>query len=218
MRAGALWCVISDIAILAFSGYWILRHGSYDWVVVESSRLPGVRFAPIALVALYLVGAAFITAKPPIHRERMLCARRILRVSVLTTALLGLGVYVSWLREPPVGAWWVGVTCLNVLTTLTWGIYLRGVALRIPDEWLAFHAMLAAISLAVLDALLNLYPWMVYALAWRGIARLPFLRTFPLALGTLCFSIYSTYLAARFYRAFGVARAEALASVAEPAS
>jgi hypothetical protein len=103
---------------------------------------------------------------------------------------------------------------LNVAVTLTWGVYLCRLALRVPDGALGFQALLAAVVSAVLWSLLYVVPLLVRALPEPPRTARPATRTgnSPLEVLLWAAGFYTLFVTIRFYRAFAAAGAPATVS------
>lgn len=212
---GALWSIVAQSGWLGVTGYWLARHGSYDWNVVVSSPVSGVAL-PILLTALNLVAVVCLTFPAPGAADALFSPRRALRIFTPVMASMTLMGYLPALREPPVFMFWLGFSSLQAALSLVWGLFLGGIALRIPSWGLALETVLAAAGAALLEAILYVYPLVLYAggvrFGWK--AALP--PVAPLQLALWGITGYSLILLVRFYRALAAACATAEPSTDPP--
>jgi hypothetical protein len=197
---GALWSVIAQAGWLGVTGYWLARHGSYDWNVLLSSPVSGIAM-PILLTALNLVAVVYLTSPAPGAADSLFSPRRALRVFTPVMASMTLMGYLPALREPPVFMFWLGFGSLQAALSLVWGLFLGGIALRIPNWGLALETVLAAAGAALLQAILDVYPLVLHvgAVRFGWNAALP--PVAPLQIAGWAIAGYSLVLLVRYYLA-----------------
>lgn len=182
------------------TGYWLARHGSYDWNVLLSSPVSGIAL-PILLTALNLVAVVYLTSPEPGAVDPLISPRRVLRVGTPVMAAMTLMGYLPAVREPPLLTFWLCFGVLQATLSLVWGLFLGGVALRVPNRGLASEFVLAAAGAAALEATLYVYPLLSHAGAirfgWK--AGLPPVALLQVAVWGI--AGYSLLLLVRYYLA-----------------
>lgn len=207
---GAGMVVVAQAGWLALTGYWLARHGSYDWNVLVSSPVTGV-VAPLLLTAVNLAGVLLLTSPSPVRADFLLSPRRLLRVCTAVMAVMNLMGYLPALREPPEARFWVPFGVLQATTSFVGGLFVLTLALRLPARQLGVEALFAAAGSALVEAVLYVYPW--FYLVW------PYSRRLILAgqEGAMQVALWGLggYLAVvmvRLYLALGAARETAAAA------
>jgi hypothetical protein len=196
--------IASQIGWLVVSGYWLARHGSYDWNVMVSSPVTGV-VVPLLLTATNLVGVVLLTAPHPQQLDSLLSPRRLWRVLTAVMTVLGVMGYLPALREPPEARFWVPFGALQATTSLTWGAFVLTVALRLPNPRLGVEALLVAGATALIEATLYVYPWFVVMWPFgRGITLRGQEGTMQVVLWGL--GGYALFVMVRLYLALAAAR------------
>ena len=206
---GAALVLVAQGGWLALSGYWLSRHGSYDWNVLVSSPLSGITL-PLALTAVNLLGVLFLTSPLPHQTERVGSPRRMLRLGTAIMAVMIVTGYAPAVREPAATAFWVTFGVVQALTSFVTGVFLSTVAMRVPNKGLALETLLVAAATALLEAALYVYPWLGYG-GVRGLqGGRPPVGPAQMLLGAL--GGYMLVLALRYYLALAAALGTAAAA------
>ena len=205
---GACLLIATQAGWLAVSGYWLVRHGSYDWNVMVSSPVSGI-VVPLLLTAVNLVGVVRLTSPHPQQVDSVLSPRRLWRVLTAVMTVLAMMGYVPALREPPQAKFWIPFGVLQATTSVMWGVFVLTLALRVPNWQLGVEALLAAGATALLEATLYVYPW--FAVVWpvvRGIMLRG--QEGPMQIALWGLGGYSLFLMVRLYLALAAARETAV--------
>jgi hypothetical protein len=168
---------------------------------------------PIALTVLDLVATLLLTTPRPQHAERLITSRWLLRAGVLLTAVMGTAGYLPAVYQRPQPQYWLAFGLLSAGTTLAWGLYLSGLALRIPNATLAFETLLCALLSAMVWSLLYVVPWITRGRSGRAEPIAQAARRSPLEIALWCAGLYVLIVTFRYYRAFTAAGVAAAASI-----
>ena len=213
---GSSLLIVAQVGWLALSGYWLVRHGSYDWNVMVSSLVTGV-VAPLLLTAINVMGVVLLTSPRPDRADFLLSPRRLWRVGTAVMSVLSVMGYLPALREPPEPRFWVPFGVIQVTTSLLWGLFVLTVALRLPDRRLGIEALLAGACAALIEATLYVYPWLFVMWPLGGGVTMRG-QVGPMQLALWGLGGYSAFIMVRLYLALAAARETAAGSAAESAA